>query len=503
MEEGEGRMSGCGPIGADPDRLVQQQEILDTLDGELMEKKKVPEDLRTEAMNIIRDCAEGSGAELRGRLEDLQNRFDRLCETCYEAKELCEEATADMQTYEKSEKKFLDWLENASGKLEERTAAKKPIGIIHSEAEDFSDFMREMEQHTEEYGQLRSLGNRLATKYKPSDALDEMMSSLHHQWEEFVSKLFGYLEKLHSLARKWDGYERDVKNLLNWIMSEANRFSEEVTSRGDKGVEDHIQSCKLFSETLEGKKEDVTQIQSLANELRVEDGEKTNGTCDVDSRWNDVNQHWTSLCKLLLETLIRLEATYAELQHILMIRSDEFDWLGHSEREAAEQRCCHGDVGRVEEEIVRHQQLLSEVEGHNNEVEFIQATVEFLIEHTSLPGREDMKLKADDFSRRYGDLMKSLKTYVGNLKESVPLWNEFNAISQELGEWLDHAHLQLTSDITQPGNAIVTETSLRNVELLLEELAGHEGTLDTLRALTESVAQLIPSGDKVYRRTSC
>ena len=91
--------------------------------------------------------------------------------------------------------------------------------------------------------------------------------------------------------------------------------------------------------------------------------------------WNDVNQHWTSLCKLLLETLIRLEATYAELQHILMIRyciysnetcinlisvscknrSDEFDWLGHSEREAAEQRCCHGDVGRVEEEIVRHQ----------------------------------------------------------------------------------------------------------------------------------------------------
>ena len=29
MEEGEGRMRECGPIGADPDRLVQQQELLD------------------------------------------------------------------------------------------------------------------------------------------------------------------------------------------------------------------------------------------------------------------------------------------------------------------------------------------------------------------------------------------------------------------------------------------------------------------------------------------
>ena len=50
-----------------------------------------------EAMNIIRDCAEGSGAELRTRVEDLQNRFDGLCESCYEAKELCEEATAAIQ----------------------------------------------------------------------------------------------------------------------------------------------------------------------------------------------------------------------------------------------------------------------------------------------------------------------------------------------------------------------------------------------------------------------
>ena len=38
------------------------------------------------------------------------------------------------------------------------------------------------------------------------------------------------------------------------------------------------------------------------------------------SRWNDVNQHWGSLCKLLLETLLRLEATYAEVQHVLLIR---------------------------------------------------------------------------------------------------------------------------------------------------------------------------------------
>ena len=52
-----------------------------------------------------------------------------------------------------------------------------------------------------------------------------------------------------------------------------------------------------------------------------------------------------------------------------------------------------------------------------------------------------------------------------DVQASIPVWREFNAVSQELCEWLDHAHLQLTSDLMQPGNAVITETSLRNVEV--------------------------------------
>ena len=29
LEEGEGRMRECGPIGADPERLARQQELLE------------------------------------------------------------------------------------------------------------------------------------------------------------------------------------------------------------------------------------------------------------------------------------------------------------------------------------------------------------------------------------------------------------------------------------------------------------------------------------------
>ena len=48
-------------------------------------------------MNIIRDCQTGSGGDLMSRVKTLQNQFDKLSETCYESRELCEEATAAMQ----------------------------------------------------------------------------------------------------------------------------------------------------------------------------------------------------------------------------------------------------------------------------------------------------------------------------------------------------------------------------------------------------------------------
>ena len=40
-------------------------------------------------------------------------------------------------------------------------------------------------------------------------------------------------------------YEQTVSELLDWVMTEAENFAKEVTTRGDKGVVDHIDSCEV------------------------------------------------------------------------------------------------------------------------------------------------------------------------------------------------------------------------------------------------------------------
>ena len=54
-------------------------------------------------------------------------------------------------------------------------------------------------------------------------------------------------QELLALLELWDHYEKDVKELLGWIMDEANSFSKDVTTKSDKGIVDHMETCKVLS----------------------------------------------------------------------------------------------------------------------------------------------------------------------------------------------------------------------------------------------------------------
>ena len=66
--------------------------------------------------------------------------------------------------------------------------------------------------------------------------------------------------------------------------------------------------------------------------------------------------------------------------------------------------------------------LLEDVMAHKNEAEFIVDTLPYLLEHSRSTEREDIKLKAEDFSKRYSALSSSEEVYVENLQVHVYLY---------------------------------------------------------------------------------
>lgn len=106
------------------------------MDQDVLDHKKMPEDVQSEAMNIINMCLEGSGAEVLSRAEELQLQFEKLSQNVTESSEMCEEATSEMQAFQERFDSFSQWLKSVECKLEERRKTKQPIGSIGIELED-------------------------------------------------------------------------------------------------------------------------------------------------------------------------------------------------------------------------------------------------------------------------------------------------------------------------------------------------------------------------------
>ena len=72
-------------------------------------------------------------------------------------------------------------------------------------------------------------------------------------------------------------------------------------------------------------------------------------------RIHDVQVHWESVCKLLEETILRLEATKSQLGYILQVTGEEFDWLERMEERSRDQKASHGRIEVIKEEINLHE----------------------------------------------------------------------------------------------------------------------------------------------------
>jgi hypothetical protein len=105
--------------------------------------------------------------------------------------------------------------------------------------------MREMEGHTKQYSALHCHAEQLSSRYKPSGHLEGKMASMQERWAGFVASMEHHSGEKQALKGRWEEYEREVKGLLGWMTQEANRFSREVTEKGEKGIEDHVQSCQV------------------------------------------------------------------------------------------------------------------------------------------------------------------------------------------------------------------------------------------------------------------
>ena len=112
------------------------------------------------------------------------------------------------------------------------------------------------------------------------------------------------------------------------------------------------------------------------------------------------------------------------------------------------------------------QTMYQEVESHAHFKTFIcEETLKFTLEHLRGKDRGPAAMRAKDFASRYESLSRKLGAYVGNLRESIPLWAQFTGLQGTLVQELGDARGKLGS--VNPKTFMTTQKSLEVVKVMV------------------------------------
>ena len=90
--------------------------------------------------------------------------------------------------------------------------------------------------------------------------------------------------------------------------------------------------------------------------------------------------------------------------------------------------------------------MYKEVCSHSHFKSFIcEVTLEFMLEHLRGKDREPTAVMVTDFASRYESLSRQLRSYTGNLRESIPLWAQLTELHGNLVQHLGEGRSKLGS----------------------------------------------------------
>jgi hypothetical protein len=427
--------------------------------------------------NVDFETRIGSAEE---RLKSLEAEFTEL-------PEFLEQAMGSVQSFMEDYDPLYQWLSEVLSKLETQMNTKHCIGVTQNELEEHTEFEKDVTEQQEKLPQLSQVSQELLSTYPPGKWLQDKMSDLNDLLKELLDKCAKRKEHLEHLLEKWNEFEAAFQSIIDWMTNEANRLSVKVLNKEDYGVEEHLAVCEALGNSCSEKAPSVDLVEKMADYLEQHDGKKKNGSTDVSSRRNDLNQNWKSFSELLQDTKLRLKATWMQLQDALKHFAEQREWLVGVCDRATRWRPSFGDIPIIEEQIELGDALAEEAGSHDGDMKYLKDTLKFVKENSKKLDREPVEASIKETLDHFDHLKSDLQLRLANFRDSIPLWEEFTSDTTELQGWLRDVENRFESDDCQPGDAIQTANALEFAKSLCEEVKGKR---ERFQALT-------PAGDEL------
>ncbi|XP_053618600.1 microtubule-actin cross-linking factor 1 isoform X38 [Plodia interpunctella] len=477
-----------------PEQIAQQQDKNEMLQSSIAGHKPLVDKLVKTGEALSHLCGEEDAARVQDIVESDCERYNALRAELRQRQLELEQALQESSQFSDKLEGMLRALAGAADQLARAEPVSAHPPKIEDQIEDNNALVEDLEKRTEAYNAVQRAASDVISKANKSDPavrdIRNKLDKLHKLWDD-VQKATNdrgkSLDDTLEIARKFWAQ-------LNAVMSTLSELQDTLTAQPPPAAQPRaIQAQQValqeIRHEIDHTKPEVEKVRKTGSTLMSLCGEPDKPEVkkhieDLDSAWDNITALYARREENLIDAMekaMEFHDTLHNLQEFLDRAEDKFSHMGP----------LGSDIDAVKRQISQLAAFKQEVDPHMVKVEALNRQAQELTERTSSEQAAAIKQPLTEVNNRWSTLLRGMVERQQQLERALLRLGQLQHALKELLTWIQNTTETLDTLKPVAGDPQILEVELAKLKVLVNDIAAHQASVDTLN---DAGAQIVQQG---------
>ncbi|XP_047035662.1 dystonin isoform X35 [Helicoverpa zea] len=477
-----------------PEQIVQQQDKNEMLQQSINNHKPLVDKLVKTGEALSKLCGDDDAAKVQDIVDGDCERYNALRAELRQRQQELEQALQESSQFSDKLEGMLRALSGAADQLHRAEPVSAHPPKIEDQIDENNALVEDLEKRTEAYNAVQRAASDVISKANKSDpAVRDIRNKL-----DKLNKLWGDVQKASSERGNSLDATLEVSRrfwaALHAVMAQLGELEDTLCAQAPPAAQPRaIQAQQValqeIRHEIDHTKPEVEKVRKTGSTLMSLCGEPDKPEVkkhmeDLDSAWDNITALYARREENLIDAMekaMEFHDTLQNLQEFLDSAEDKFSRMGP----------LGSDIDAVKRQIAQLASFKQEVDPHMVKVEALNRQAQELTERTSSEQAAAIKAPLTEVNSRWSALLRGMVERQQQLERALLRLGQLQHALQELLSWIENTSATLDTLKPVAGDPQILEVELAKLKVLVNDIAAHQASVDTLN---DAGAQIVQQG---------
>ncbi|XP_039751273.1 uncharacterized protein LOC120627239 isoform X23 [Pararge aegeria] len=481
-----------------PDHIAQQQDKNEMLQQSIAGHKPLVDKLIKTGEALSKLCGEEDAAKVQDIVENDCDRYNALRAELRQRQQELEQALQESSVFAERLEGMVRALSGAADQLQRAEPVSAHPHKIQDQIEENNALIEDLDKRQEAYHAVQRAASDVMAKANKSDPavrdIRNKLDKLNKLWAEVQkasSERGQSLDSALEVARKfW--------KQLETVMAALGELADALAAQPPPAAQPSaIQAQQValqeIRHEIDHTKPEVEKARKTGSTLMSICGEPEKPEVkkhmeDLDSAWDNITALYARREENLIDAMEKAMEFHDTLKNLLA-------FLDKAEDKFSRMGALGSDIDAVKRQIAQLASFKQEVDPHMVKVEALNRSLTRqaaeLTERTSSEQAVAIKQPLSEVNARWAALLRGMVERQQQLERALLRLGQLQHALRDTLAWIKHTSDTLDTLTPVAGDPQILEVELAKLKVLVNDIAAHQASVDTLN---EAGAQIVQQG---------